>query len=89
VSDERKPTQRTPRGKEIPVPSREDFDQSVKKVAGAGSRKRPDEKRRPPERSESTDRWQRMEREADADIAAGRVARFDTSEEFVADLDAD
>jgi hypothetical protein len=36
-----------------------------------------------------TERWQRMEREADADIAAGRVARFDSPEELVADLDAD
>lgn len=34
-----------------------------------------------------TDRWQTMEREAQADIAAGRVQTFDTSEEFIADLD--
>jgi AbrB family looped-hinge helix DNA binding protein len=34
-----------------------------------------------------TDRWQRMEREADADVAAGRVARFDTAEDLFADLD--
>lgn len=34
-----------------------------------------------------TDRWQKMEREADADIKAGRVERFDTAEDFVADLD--
>ena len=36
-----------------------------------------------------TERWQRMEREADADIAAGRVKRFGTVEDFIADLDAD
>jgi hypothetical protein len=52
MADERKPTQRTPKGKEIPVPTREDFDRFVKKVAGPGSRKRPDEKRQPPQRSE-------------------------------------
>jgi bifunctional DNA-binding transcriptional regulator/antitoxin component of YhaV-PrlF toxin-antitoxin module len=34
-----------------------------------------------------TKRWQRMEREADADIAAGRVATFDDTESFLADLD--
>lgn len=34
-----------------------------------------------------TERWQQMEREADADIAAGRVERFDTVEDFIADLD--
>lgn len=35
-----------------------------------------------------TERWQRLEREADDDIAAGRVARFDHVEDFLADLDA-
>jgi len=35
-----------------------------------------------------SERWQRMEREADADIAAGRVRRFDDVESFLADLDA-
>ena len=34
-----------------------------------------------------TERWRRMEREADADIAAGRVATFDDAESFLADLD--
>ncbi len=34
-----------------------------------------------------TDRWQRMEREADADIAAGRLKVFETMEDFLADLD--
>ena len=33
-----------------------------------------------------TERWQRLEREADADIAAGRVATFDDAERFLADL---
>jgi hypothetical protein len=32
-----------------------------------------------------TDRWQRMEREADVAIAAGRVAEFDDVEGFLAD----
>jgi hypothetical protein len=34
-----------------------------------------------------TDRWQRMECEADVDIAAGRVAEFDDVEGFLADLE--
>ena len=34
-----------------------------------------------------TERWQRMEREADDDVAAGRVERFDSVDEFLADLD--
>jgi AbrB family looped-hinge helix DNA binding protein len=34
-----------------------------------------------------TDRWQRMEREADADIESGRVEQFDTAEDFIAELD--
>ena len=34
-----------------------------------------------------TERWQKMEREADADIAAGRVKRFDTAGDFTAELD--
>ena len=33
-----------------------------------------------------SERWQRLEREADADIAAGRVATFDDAERFLADL---
>ena len=33
-----------------------------------------------------TDEWQAAEREADADIAAGRVETFDTMDEFLADL---
>lgn len=33
-----------------------------------------------------TPEWQEMEREADEDIAAGRVARFDSFDEFAADL---
>jgi bifunctional DNA-binding transcriptional regulator/antitoxin component of YhaV-PrlF toxin-antitoxin module len=34
-----------------------------------------------------TERWQRMERGVDEDIAAGRVAIFDDAESFLADLD--
>ncbi len=34
-----------------------------------------------------TVRWQEMEREADEDVAAGRVARFDNADDFLADLD--
>ena len=34
-----------------------------------------------------SDRWQQMEREADKDIAAGRVARYDDADDFLAALD--
>ncbi len=34
-----------------------------------------------------TERWQQMEREADEDIAAGRVVTFDNVEDFIADLE--
>ncbi len=34
-----------------------------------------------------TERWQGMEREADGEIVAGRVATFDGVDEFLADLD--
>lgn len=34
-----------------------------------------------------TERWQKMEREADADFAAGRFRDFDNVEDFLADLD--
>ncbi|MQA74690.1 MAG: AbrB family transcriptional regulator [Solirubrobacterales bacterium] len=33
------------------------------------------------------ERWQAMEREADADVEAGRVARFDSAEDLIAELD--
>jgi bifunctional DNA-binding transcriptional regulator/antitoxin component of YhaV-PrlF toxin-antitoxin module len=36
-----------------------------------------------------TERWQEMERGADDDIAAGRVARFESAEDFLADLDTE
>jgi hypothetical protein len=52
MADKRKQTQPTPKGHEIGTPSKEEFDRFVKKVAGPGSRKRPDEKRQPPQRSE-------------------------------------
>jgi hypothetical protein len=32
-------------------------------------------------------RWQKMEREAERDIEQGRVKRFDSSEDFLADLE--
>ena len=35
-----------------------------------------------------TERWQKMEREADEDIAAGRVKRFEDPESFLAWLDS-
>ncbi len=34
-----------------------------------------------------TERWQQMEREADEDIAAGRVKVFDDAESFLAELE--
>ena len=34
-----------------------------------------------------SDRWQQMEREADADIAAGRVTRFESADDLIAALD--
>lgn len=36
-----------------------------------------------------TERWQRMEREADADIAAGRVTTYDDAAGFIAGLEDD
>jgi hypothetical protein len=33
-----------------------------------------------------SERWQGMEREADADIRAGRITRFNSAEEFLAEL---
>ncbi len=35
-----------------------------------------------------TERWQQMEREADEDIAAGRVKVFDDAESFLEHLDS-
>jgi AbrB family looped-hinge helix DNA binding protein len=35
-----------------------------------------------------TERWQQMEREADADIAAGRVRHYDDPQSFLAGLGA-
>lgn len=34
-----------------------------------------------------TERWQAMEREAQADIDAGRVTHYDSAEEMIADLE--
>jgi hypothetical protein len=36
-----------------------------------------------------TSEWQESEREADEDIAAGRVTRYDSDEQFLAALEAD
>jgi bifunctional DNA-binding transcriptional regulator/antitoxin component of YhaV-PrlF toxin-antitoxin module len=36
-----------------------------------------------------TDRWQKMEREADGAIAAGRLVRSDSVDDFLAELDSD
>lgn len=35
-----------------------------------------------------TERWQKMEREADEEYAAGNFKTFDTGEEFLAELEA-
>jgi len=35
-----------------------------------------------------TERWQKMEREADEDFAAGRFKTFDNVEDLIADLEA-
>ena len=35
-----------------------------------------------------TERWQKMERDADENIAAGKVVSFDDVDEFLADLDS-
>jgi AbrB family looped-hinge helix DNA binding protein len=35
-----------------------------------------------------TERWQKMERHADDDIAAGKVASFENVDDFLADLDS-
>jgi hypothetical protein len=51
VSDDEKPTQRTEKGLEIPVPKRSDFMRNLRKVATAGKpsdlgdARRPEEKR--------------------------------------------
>jgi AbrB family looped-hinge helix DNA binding protein len=34
-----------------------------------------------------TKRWQKMEREADEDVTAGRVREFDSVDDLIADLD--
>jgi antitoxin MazE len=34
-----------------------------------------------------SERWQKMEQEADADLAAGRIATFDNLEDFLAALE--
>lgn len=34
-----------------------------------------------------SERWQQMERKADEDVAAGRVTRYDTADEFLTSLE--
>jgi hypothetical protein len=47
-----RPVQETDKGLKIPVPTREEFDEFVRKVAGPPrGRKRPDESDSPPEQS--------------------------------------
>lgn len=36
-----------------------------------------------------SEQWQAMEREADEDVAAGRISRFDSPDDFLDDLDSD
>lgn len=51
-SERREPKQTTPAGHTIPIPTRGDFDQMVKKIAPPTGRRRPDETDEPPEQSE-------------------------------------
>ena len=52
ASERRRPTkQTTPKGQEIPVPKRRDFDDVLRKLAPPAGRKRPAEKDPPPEQS--------------------------------------
>lgn len=52
--DDETPKQKTPKGLEIPVPKRKDFERLVKKVAGRpAARKGPGGTHRPPGRSGS------------------------------------
>jgi hypothetical protein len=44
--------QKTDKGFEIPIPTKGEFDAAMRKVAPPIGRKRPDEKDRPPKRSE-------------------------------------
>jgi hypothetical protein len=50
--DDEEPTQITPAGNKIPIPTREEFDALVKKVAPPADRKRPAETDPPPEQSD-------------------------------------
>lgn len=44
--------ERTPKGLEVPVPTKGEFDAAMKKIAPPVGRKRPDAKDRPPQQSE-------------------------------------
>lgn len=52
MADERKPKQKTAKGLEIPVPTKGEFDEAIRKVAPPAGRKRPAEKDQPREQSE-------------------------------------
>jgi hypothetical protein len=53
MTDKRQPKQKTPKGQEIPVPKRRDFDALLDRVTGGRvGRKRPAGKDQPPERSD-------------------------------------
>jgi antitoxin MazE len=49
---------------------------------------RPSKERDPDQAWFWTERWQRMEREADEDIAAGRILRFEDGESFLKHLES-
>lgn len=44
--------EKTPKGLEVPVPTKGEFDAAMRKVAPPAGRKRPDEKDRPQKQSE-------------------------------------
>lgn len=47
MADERKPKQKTAKGLKIPVPTKDDFDEAMRKIAPPAGRKRPGGKDRP------------------------------------------
>jgi hypothetical protein len=44
--------EKTPKGLEVPIPTKGEFDAAMRKVAPPAGRKRPDEKDPPPQQSE-------------------------------------
>jgi len=69
----------------VPAGPGPDFDSTVLFVRGDARGLRPVLVNRP---GFWTDRWQEMEREADADIAAGRVVVVEGVDDLIAHLDA-